>query len=98
MSWWKRAIRWIRGGQADRASSVLREMRAENRRPPDAEWARLRNRLGVLVLSETDQQRLWRRAHHGSPHAPRLLSGITHPTDDEKSRLLDLIEELERGR
>lgn len=98
MSWWQKAMRWFRGEPEGSASSVLREMRAEKARPVDPEWVQLRNRLGVLVLSEADRQRLWKRAHHGSEESARLLSGITHPSPEEKVRLAELIAELERGR
>lgn len=87
---------WFRPAPADGALSVMRELKAEKRQV-DPRWAKLRNRLKVLVLSEADQQRLWVRAHHGTGSA-RLLSGIVAPTTDEIERLEALIRELEAGR
>ncbi len=80
-----------------RASDVLQEMQKGKRRA-DPDWAHLRNRFATLVLSEADQQRLWKRAHRGADDSARLLSGITSPTPDEKRILAELVRELESGR
>lgn len=77
------------------ALDVMRDLKNETR---DPEWERLTNRFATLVFSEADQQRLWRRAHHGAASSARLLSGIRQPTPDERQRLSELVSELERGR
>lgn len=97
MGWFQDILQRFFGRPASPAAELLKEMKAE-RGGPDAEWTRLRGRLATLVLSESDQQRLWRRAHRGADGSARLLSGITRPTADERARLADLVAELERGR
>ena len=72
------------------AKDVLREMKQDQGRS-DAEWESLTRRFAVLVFSESDRQRLWKRAHRGADETPRLLSGIRVPTAGEKGRLLSLI-------
>ena len=54
--------------------------------------------MATLVLSESDRQRLWKRAHRGADASARLLSGITSPSAEEKQILADLVRELEAGR
>jgi hypothetical protein len=102
MGLWDAVKRFFTGDEPSKqtepsAGDVLKEMRRDKKRT-DPEWDQLRNRLATLVLSEADQQRLWRRAHRGAPDSARLLSGIVAPTADEKRILADLVKELEAGR
>ncbi|MCB9669657.1 MAG: hypothetical protein H6734_09330 [Alphaproteobacteria bacterium] len=95
--WLDRLKGWFQGAPPEgSAARALRELKEE--RGEDPEWVAMRNRLGVLVLSEGDQQRLWQRAHHGEASSARLLSGIARPTEDEKRILAALLDELARGR
>ena len=79
------------------ASALLSEMKAE-RRGSNPEWKKLNNRFATLVFSESDRQRLWKRAHRTEPTSARLLSGITSPSPEELRVLRALIKELEEGR
>jgi hypothetical protein len=105
MAWFEKVWSTVRGwfaaeppvhSEGGSAADVLREMAAE--RGTDADWMRDRNRLAVQVLSEADQQRLWKRAHRGATGPARLLSGIKRPSPEERRLLAELIDELERGR
>ena len=104
MGLWDSVKKFFSGGNAAEpeasgpsAKDVLKEMRRDNRKS-DPEWDRLRNRFATLVLSEADQQRLWRRAHRGAADSARLLSGISVATPEEKRILERLVQELETGR
>ena len=79
------------------ALEVMQELKREKRHTPE-EWTHLTRRLATLVLSESDRQRIWKRAHRGSDESARLLSGITNPSPNELQRLRDLVSELESAR